>query len=65
MINEDFNYIIVTLSILISIVGAFLAKRYASQSILHRLFENKEVVTSMWKIFKFVNIWKYHFILYF
>ncbi|KAL4479883.1 hypothetical protein ABPG74_020399 [Tetrahymena malaccensis] len=47
MINEDFNYILVTLSIFISIVGVFIAKKYASQSNLHRLFENKEVVTPM------------------
>ncbi|EAS03520.2 transmembrane protein, putative (macronuclear) [Tetrahymena thermophila SB210] len=47
MINEDFNYILVTLSIIICFVGVFIAKKYASQSNLHRLFENKEIVTPM------------------
>jgi len=47
MINEDFDYVSVIISIIIAFVGVIITRKYAVKAVLNKLFENKENVTTM------------------
>lgn len=47
MINEDFDYVSVIISIIVAIVGVIITRKYAVKAVLNKLFENKENITTM------------------